>query len=101
MRVEVRSAVREMVDLKAMAGFHDSAMRATRGQMAAATDMADKGLGSRAAALTAIEQYVRRRLAHADNLYRYHVAVAQLSRAIGVDVRTMSAPPRPSAEGAP
>ena len=100
MRVDVRNSVREMIDLKEMSVFHDRALRATRGQMVAATDMAEKGLGSRAAAVTAIEQYVRRRLAHADNLYRYHVAVAELSRAIGVDVRSMPAPTRASAPAA-
>ncbi len=101
MRVDVRNSVREMIDLKEMAAFHDRALRATRGQMVAATDMADKGLGSRAAAVGAIEQYVRRRLAHADNLYRYQIAVAELSRAIGVDVRSMPAPARPDAAATP
>ncbi len=99
MRADVRNAVREMLDLGELSALHDAAQRAVRAQMTSAIDLADKGLGTRAAATTAFESYLRRRLAHAENLYRYQVAVGALSRAIGVDVRTMPAPIK--AEAAP
>ncbi len=97
MRADVRNAVREMLDLGELSVLHDAAQRSVRAQMTSAIDLADKGLGTRAAATTAVESYLRRRLAHTENLYRYHVAVAALSRAIGVDVRDMPAPKQPEA----
>lgn len=100
MRSTVRDAVRQMIDLGAMTTLHDRAVDLARSQMTAALDMADNGLGSRADALKAVEQYIRRRLSRDDNLYRYHVAVATLGNAIGVDPMLMNAPRRPDKSAA-
>ncbi|MEY3012065.1 MAG: hypothetical protein RIT45_800 [Pseudomonadota bacterium] len=88
-RAAVRNLWREVRDRRAVLELQARAMRATRGQMAQAADLADKGVGSRAEAQRALEQYVRRHIAYAENIYRYNVLVAALSRAVGTDVRTM------------
>lgn len=88
-RAAVRNLWREVRDRRDVLDLQARAMRATRAQMLQASDLADKGVGSRAEAQKGIEQYVRRHIAYAENVYRYNVLVAQLSRAVGVDVRTL------------
>jgi outer membrane protein, multidrug efflux system len=95
-RAAVRNMWREINDMAVVLRLQGRAMRAVRGQMTQAVDLADKGLGPRGDALRHIEQYVRRRITLADATYRFNVSVAGLSRAVGIDVQTM----RPAAEEA-
>ncbi|MCB9738885.1 MAG: TolC family protein [Deltaproteobacteria bacterium] len=92
-RAAIRNLWREVRDRQAVLALQAKAMRATRGQLAQAADLADKGLGSRAAAQRALERYVRRHIAYAEHVYRYNVGIAELSRAVGTDVRAMQPAP--------
>lgn len=105
LRTEVRQLVREMNDARALIDIQERAMKAARGWLAAESQAYEDGFQEFAEVLRATETYYRKRLAHADAVYAYNIAVAALSRAVGMDLTTLEAarrlsrvapaPPRP------
>ncbi len=86
-RMEVRQLYREMVDWRAMVAVHDKARTSAQGWLNATMQTYDDGFESDYnEVLRAIEAYYRRRLTWQDAIYNYNVAVAALSRAVGMDV---------------
>lgn len=101
-RAEVRNLYRELVDAKAMIAVQDKAMRAARGWLTSEQQAYDDGLGEFPELVRALETYFRRRLAWADAIYQYQLAVAALSRAVSQDIariptKRLSHPPSRSA----
>lgn len=86
-RMDVRQLYRELVDWQAMCAVQEKAKTSAQGWLNATMQMYDDGFESDYnEVLRAIEAYYRRRIAWLDAIYNYNVAVAALSRAVGVDV---------------
>lgn len=95
-RLEVRQLWRELVDARAMIAVHGQAAKSARGWLHAEQQMHEDGFQVFEEVLKAIEAYYRRKLAHLEAIYTHNVAVAALSRAVGVDVVTAGGTgPRP------
>ncbi len=90
-RLSVRNLVREMVDGKAMIGVYEGAMKAARGWLSSEAQMSKGGFSDYKEVVRALEQYYRRKLAWLQSIYAYNVKVAELSRAVGMDVTRMRA----------
>ncbi len=88
-RTDARQLFREMMDAHAMIGIQDKAHRAARGLLTAETQAYDDGFGDFTEVLRAMESYTRRRLAFAEAMFTYNVAVAALSRQVGMDLTTL------------
>lgn len=86
LRMEVRQLYRELVDARAMLPIHEQAMKAARGTLNAENEMYENGFQEFAPVLSALEAYYRRRIAWLDAMYNHNLAVAALSRAVGMDV---------------
>jgi outer membrane protein TolC len=95
-RAEVRNLVREMLDYRAMIDVQDKAYRAARGWLSSEQQNHEDGLGEFAEVLRALESYYRRRLAYAEAIYNFNVAVAAVSRAVGQDITTIVARTTPA-----
>ena len=95
-RMDVRQLYREMVDLRAMVDIHDKAKTSAQGWLNATMQTYDDGFDNDYnEVLRAIEAYYRRRLTWLDAIYNYNIAVAALSRAVGMDVTQVKlAPPQ-------
>ena len=83
LRMDVRQLWREMVDAQAMIGVQEKAHKAARGLLTAETQAYDDGFQDFAEVLKAMESYTRRRLAHAEAIYTYNMAVAAVARQAG------------------
>ncbi len=93
LRAEVRQLYREMKDARAMIEVHEKAYKAARGWLSAETQAHDDGFQEFAEVLRAMESYSRRRMAFAQSIYDYNIAVAALSRAVGMDLTTAKVQP--------
>lgn len=86
-RMDVRQLYRELVDWRAMVDVHEKAKTSAQGWLNATMQTYDDGFDNDYnEVLRAIEAYYRRRLTWLDAIYNYNVAVAALSRAVGMDV---------------
>ncbi len=93
-RMDVRQLYREMIDWRAMVDVHEKAKTSAQGWLNATMQTYDDGFESDYnEVLRAIEAYYRRRLTWLDAVYNYNVAVAALSRAVGMDVTQVREPP--------
>ena len=93
-RMDVRQLYREMIDWRAMVDVHEKAKTSAQGWLNATMQTYDDGFESDYnEVLRAIEAYYRRRLTWLDAVYNYNVAVAALSRAVGMDVTQVKEPP--------
>jgi outer membrane protein TolC len=90
-RLEVRRLVREVNDAKAMIAVYHRAMKAARGWLRAESEMHKDGFQKHDEVLRAMDQYYRRRLAYLKSIHKYNVLVAELSRAVGMDVAKVKA----------
>ncbi len=84
--VQARRLVREVRDAREMIAIHETAMKAARGLLAGERQMHEQGFQEFKEVLKATEQYYRRWMAWLQAIYNYNVGVAQLSKAIGLDV---------------
>jgi outer membrane protein TolC len=85
--MEIRKLHRELLDAHAMIDVQERAMRAARGWLAAEKQTWDGGLeDDMKELLRATESYYRRRVDWLTAIYEYNLAVAALSRAVGVDI---------------
>jgi outer membrane protein TolC len=82
-----------MKDARAMIEVHEKAYKAARGWLSAETQAHDDGFQEFAEVLRAMESYSRRRMAFAQSIYDYNIAVAALSRAVGMDLTTAKVQP--------
>ncbi|MSQ81830.1 MAG: TolC family protein [Myxococcales bacterium] len=89
LRVDVRQAWREMTDALAMISVQHKAFKAARGLLTVETQAYDDGFGEYSEVLRAMESFVRRRLAHAEAIFTYNLAVAGLSRLVGMELTTL------------
>jgi len=95
-RADARQSWREMTDARALIAVQDKACRAARGLLTSEAQAWDDGIGDYAEVLRAMESYTRRRLAFAESIYTYNLAVAALSRQVGADLtRLAGAGPAP------
>jgi len=85
-RIEVRQLYRELADARAMLKVHEQAMKSARGWLNAASQMYEDGFEEFPEVLRAIEAYTRRRFAHMEAIFNHNLAVAALSRGVGMDV---------------
>lgn len=85
----VRNLVREMKDGHAMIAVYERAMKAARGWLSSEAQMSKGGFTDYKEVVRALEQYYRRKLAWLQSIYAFNVKVAELSRAVGVDVTSM------------
>lgn len=93
-RMDVRQLYREMNDWRAMVDVHEKAKTSAQGWLNATMQTYDDGFESDYnEVLRAIEAYYRRRLTWLDAIYNYNVAVAALSRAVGMDVTQVKQAP--------
>jgi outer membrane protein TolC len=93
-RMDVRQLYREMTDWRAMVDVHEKAKTSAQGWLNATMQSYDDGFESDYnEVLRAIEAYYRRRITWTDAIYNYNVAVAALSRAVGMDVTQVAAKP--------
>ena len=86
LRMDTRQLFREMTDAQAMIAVHDKAYRAARGLLTAESQAYDDGFGDFTEVLRAMESYTRRRLAFAEAVFTYNLAVAAMSRQVGMDI---------------
>lgn len=92
-RTDVRQLYRELADARAMLKVHEQAMKSARGWLTGANQMYEDGFEEFPEVLRAIEAYTRRRLAHLEAMYNLNVAVAALSRGVGMDVTAVQKVP--------
>jgi outer membrane protein TolC len=94
-RMDVRQLYREMVDAQAMVAVQEKAMKAARGWLSTETQRYEDGFADdMIESQRALESYYTRRVAFLQATYQLHVAVASLSRAVGMDVtQVKQAPP--------
>lgn len=86
-RMDVRQLVRELIDAKAIVDVQGKAMKAARGWLNAENQRYEDGFADDMIELQrALESYSLRRVAYLQAIYNYNVAVAALSRAVGMDV---------------
>ena len=86
MQLEVRRLVRELRDARAMAKFHERAMRAARGWLRTEEENLGGGFSEYRELARALEQFYRRKLTWLETIHRHNILVAELSRAVGTDV---------------
>ncbi len=91
-RMEVRQMYREMVDARAMIDVQERAYKSARGWLSAENQAYEDGFQEFAEVLRAMEAYTRRRMAYAESIFNYNVAVAALSRAVGMDLTQLAQP---------
>lgn len=91
LRADVRQMVREMTDSRALIDIQERAMKAARGWLVAESQAYEDGFQDFAEVLRATETYYRKRLSHAEAVYNYNMAVAALSRAVGMDLTSLEA----------
>ena len=91
LRMDVRQMYREMSDARAMIDVQERAYKSARGWLTAENQAYEDGFQEFAEVLRAMEAYTRRRMAYAESIFNYNVAVAALSRAVGMDLTTLTA----------
>jgi len=91
--LEVENLWRELRDTRAMLGTYETSMKAARSWLVAENDLYESGLQEMRDIIIPLEQYFRRRIAFLEAQFNHNVAVASLSRAIGVDVTRLGAAP--------
>lgn len=91
LRTDVRQLFREMTDARALIDIQERAMKAARGWLVAENQAYEDGFQDFAEVLRATETYYRKRISHAEAVYNYNLAVAALSRAVGMDLTSVEA----------
>ncbi len=91
LKVDARAAFREMTDARAMIDVQYKAYKSARGLLNATTQAWEDGFEDYAEVLRVTESYVRRRLAWAEAIYGYNLAVAALGRLCGTDLTALTA----------
>ncbi len=91
LRNDVRQMYREMVDARALIDIQERALKAARGWLLAENQAYEDGFQEFPEVLRATETYYRKRMAHAEAVYTYNLAVAALSRAVGMDLTSLEA----------
>ncbi|MCO4760131.1 MAG: TolC family protein [Myxococcales bacterium] len=99
-RLAVRNLVREMHDGKAMIAVYERAMKAARGWLSSESQMSKGGFSDYKEVVRALEQYYRRKLKWLESIYAYNIKVAEVSRAVGVDITSMQMAVKPGDRGA-
>ncbi len=92
-RTEVRQLYREAVDAHEMLKVHEQAMKSARGWLNASSQMYEDGFEEFPEVLRAIEAYTRRRFAFLEAIFNHNLAVAALSRGVGMDVTAVKKVP--------
>lgn len=95
--MDVRQMFREMTDARAMIDVQERAYKSARGWLNAESQAYEDGIQEFTEVLRAMEAYSTKRLAFAESVYTYNLAVAALSRAVGMDLTTLQATPTPAA----
>ena len=91
LRNDVRQLYRELVDARALIDIQQRALKAARGWLLAENQAYEDGFQEFPEVLRATETFYRKRMAHAEAIYTYNVAVAALSRAVGMDLTSLQA----------
>lgn len=91
LRNDVRQLYREMVDAKALIDIQGRALKAARGWLLAENQAYEDGFQEFPEVLRATETFYRKRMAHAEAIYNHNLAVAALSRAVGMDLTSLEA----------
>ncbi|MBI5609449.1 MAG: TolC family protein [Deltaproteobacteria bacterium] len=92
LRMDVRQMYREMVDARAMIDVQERAFKSARGWLSAENQAYEDGFQEFAEVLRAMEAYTRRRMTYAESIFNYTLAVAALSRAVGMDLTQLAEP---------
>lgn len=74
----------ELIDVNARA------MRAARGWLIAKSDLYDAGFATMQDVVDSLLEYYKRKMGHLEAIHNFNLAVAQLSRQVGVDVTTLA-----------
>ena len=74
----------ELIDVQS------KAMRAARGWLIAKSDLYDAGFATMQDVVDSLLEYYKRKMGHIEAIYNFNLAVAQLSRQVGVDVTTLA-----------
>ncbi len=86
-RMDVRQMFRELVDAKAMVALHEQAMKSARGWLNSENQKYEDGFADDMTQVQlALESYYRRRISYFESIMNYNLAVASLSRGVGMDV---------------
>lgn len=89
-RVDTRNLRRALVDAEAVMGLRGQAMRAARGFLTSRNEMYDNGFLSFDKVVDALKRYYQRKVEHLQSIHAYNLAVAALSRQVGVDIRRLT-----------
>jgi multidrug efflux system outer membrane protein len=88
--LEVRRIHQALSDKRMLIDVYARSKKAAKGWLSAAWDTHDAGFGSFRNVMDALLQFYGKRLAHLKAVHEYNIMIHELSRAVGVDVTTLT-----------
>lgn len=95
--VKVRQLAQDLANKRELIDAYATAQKAAQGWLTATWDTYDAGFGTFRDYMDALVQFYTRKVGYLQMVYDHNVLVMELSRAVGVDIRTITAADVPAA----
>ncbi len=87
--LEIRRLHRKLTDKEVLVGVYRRSRKAAQGWLTAVWDLYDAGFGSFRDVMDALVQFYGKKLGYLKAVHEHNILVYKLSRAVGVDVRSL------------